>query len=162
MTWYQTQTGRVHYWWVWLFSFNAGGERWFASMWARLILTNQLVEFDTPALGYSYAHLCVKISASVLLFVPLEACMRIDRYCIGVQSLNSFLVIFLFVVCYPAQCSCGYEVWFRVICQWLGVEPLVKIPVAWSQASGKNLFARITLAELTNGILLNIRLPYLV
>ncbi len=79
MTWYQTQTGRVHYQWVWQYSFNAGGERWFALMWARLILTDQLVEFDTPARGYSYAHLCVKISASVSFFCSTRSVHAQER-----------------------------------------------------------------------------------
>ena len=38
-----------------------------------------MVEFDTPARDYSYAHLWVNISASVSLFVPLEARMHSPR-----------------------------------------------------------------------------------
>ena len=79
MTWYQTQTSGVHYRLVWQFSFDAAGERFFASMWAQLILTGQWSSLIHPLGGYSYAHLGVKISASVSSFVPLEARMHSPR-----------------------------------------------------------------------------------
>ena len=69
-----------------------------------------MVKFDTPARGL---FLCTFMSKNIRFCViicstrgahaqpPKES---IDRYCIGVRSLNSFRVIFPFAVCYRAQC----------------------------------------------------------